>query len=85
MNEFYGLDRAQVGDKFKEALKYYDLAIKQAPDWPNLYLQRAGVYIMRYQRDDLAKAEKDIGKAIALDPDYPGIQKQLQLIQSLAP
>ncbi len=52
---------------FKEALKYYNLAVQEEPNNPNIVSDRAVLY---FHMEDRANALADINKSVELDPEY---------------
>jgi lipoprotein NlpI len=49
-----------------EALKYFDLAVKIRPDWPDPYLKLGYVYL---NKADMAKAIEKFEKFLTLEPE----------------
>ncbi len=52
---------------FKEALKYYNLAIQEEPNNPDIVSDRAVLY---FHMEDRANSLADINKSVELDPEY---------------
>jgi tetratricopeptide (TPR) repeat protein len=57
-----------VNGDYEEALKYYEMAIKDSPEFEWPYGNIA--YMYTYTKKDFVKARESVTKALALNPDY---------------
>ncbi len=72
MDYFYKQD-------FAKALSAYEEASNRLPDFPYIFVRMGSIY---YKMSDAVNAEKYWKKALALDPNYPDLQRYLDSIKS---